>query len=407
MGKPVDIDQIIHRVTNGHALEKHMHEFNDPSLGPVLDVKNADDLKKHLRSILNDRETIGVVYNPNGSYMGFYHQKTNTILYFEPKNMDGGSIYRAKDFGKEFLERISRHNSGSNVGLFVIEFGGYNALAEKFTAMTGEVPAHRFWGRMQDKLNQLGRVPPHIFRGMKNFVPESRLVSAFNVAAEIAPLVFKRGIKFLPGVGTAAVFFMAEAEAAELRDHAQGAVAAGALPPEALADYEKVLLAHKLQLNLDFSLAGQEAQVQMGFEKFAEAWGLNDHPEWKDRLEPPSLAEAITGMEMVPLTGEELQALWDALPAQTDGDMPPEVQALAEYKSAGSRERFAEYYYDLKQQDELHHVKSYMAENPVAENVPGSAPEQAMLESEPAYSAIGSGSFYAQGHRAGAGAMSF
>ncbi|MCB1563531.1 MAG: hypothetical protein KDJ75_08165 [Alphaproteobacteria bacterium] len=356
-----NLDMVIRKVTNGHALTKHLHEFSDPALGPVLDIKDQAGLEKHLRNILNDPETVGMVRNVDGSYMSFYNRRTNTLFHFEPKNVDGGSIYRPKNPQKEFLEEFDKALKDPHSSKIIVEGGGYKALAEKFTGLTGKVPVHRYWGKMSDKLNQLGKIPPHIFRQTKDAVlqalpEESRLARTFNIAAEVSPLIFRRGLKFIPLAGTAVVFLMGEAEADEMRTEAAAAVEAGILPPEALEDYEKIVNAHRLQMNADFSLVGAEGKVQLGFEKFAAAWGLNAHPEWKERLEPVSLVETLTGVELIEVGAEELLALWDKLPMEVSEDMPPEMQALVQYKAGENQVGFAEYYADLKAHDGLYHV---------------------------------------------------
>lgn len=59
----------------------------------------------------------------------------------------------------------------------------------------------------------------------------------------------------------------------------------------ALEDYETVLKAHQLQVNLDVTMVGREADVQRLFDKFADVYGVEE--ETRKALRPPSLARDI------------------------------------------------------------------------------------------------------------------
>ncbi len=119
-------------------------------------------------------------------------------------------------------------------------------------------------------------------------------------------------------------------EAFVLGREAQAAVADGEISQEALAEYAAVLTAHTSQATFDPTLVGGEVPVQAWYDDFVERHGLS--PEMAERLEPSSLLEDIAGSPQVSAEQQLFVTIYDALPAELDESMSPEMQTLVQMK---------------------------------------------------------------------------
>ena len=271
MSKQTVIEQAVEQFLD-HAYQNHViGRRNGYNEFAEFGVENADQLRNLVHKTLNDPGTMGAITSKNGSHVLFYNERDNIFIALEPKS--GGSMFRPIKGIDHFLDEVDVHRSKMADNFLEVKSGGLPALQEAFSDKFGHAM-------------KLG--------------PLARLGQAFDIAVEIAPRALGRIFKFVPLAGTAATYMQGRAEAAELRDHAQAAVADGKLPSGALVDYEMVLNMHQLQVNADISIIGREPEVQEGFANFVKAYEpyFKAHPEMLEDLEPPSLAEDLFGQEL-------------------------------------------------------------------------------------------------------------
>ncbi len=270
MIEPSNLDKTIDKMV-GHAYEGHvLGQKNGVNEFAEFGVESAQDLKQFILKTMNDPETRGFIASKDGSSVYLYNNRDNVFIAIEPKK--GGTAFIPKNMEASFEKELIRAKIDLGDNFLEVKAGGISALQNAF----GEKFGHAM------------KMGPMALR------------RAFDVARDVTPRLAGRLLKIAVGIGTAATFMIGRAEAAELREKAHEAIAEGHLPPEALEDFEKILKAHQLQVNVDVSIIGNEVGVQEGFAKFVRTYEdhFKAHPEMLKNLEPPSLAEDLFGQEM-------------------------------------------------------------------------------------------------------------
>ena len=93
---------IAEQIAKGHALEKHVVSRGEfPGW-----IRTRDQLKQHVEHVLNDPKTLSGI-TPTGKNL-FYHQQTNTIVIYNPKAPDGGTVFQPIDKIDYFLRELKR-----------------------------------------------------------------------------------------------------------------------------------------------------------------------------------------------------------------------------------------------------------------------------------------------------------
>lgn len=248
-----------------HGFERHVSPGTANGVNEFAKhgITTPQAYKDFALKILNDPGTEGLAFNKDGSHLYFYNRRENIFIAIEPEK--GGTMFPPKSAEKYFKERVQKAlNIPELETVIKTEHGGFKALNEAFKAETGHLA----------KIKPLGEMLGAAFEG---------------AGGKLALRGLGRAAKFIPLAGTAVTFAIGRAEAADLREKAYEAVLKGTLPAEALEDYETVLKAHQLQVNLDFAGVYFEADVQRIYNKFSDVYGLD--LEMHKALTPPSLIQ--------------------------------------------------------------------------------------------------------------------
>lgn len=77
------------QIAKHHAFEKHRADFNNPELGPVLNIHEVEKLAEHIYGTLSDRDTkcFRIEEGNQGGAHFAYNERTNTYIFFTvPEN---------------------------------------------------------------------------------------------------------------------------------------------------------------------------------------------------------------------------------------------------------------------------------------------------------------------------------
>ena len=225
-------------------------------------------------------------------------------------------------------------NSETNT---VVRISGDEVVVQQFD---NPADANRIFGEQWDEATQkLGELPDLVdgghaalaenFHASRGFWPKlgSRIGDVVEIAGRTAKVLGPLGV-----IG-------ATAEAAELGFKAHLMDKYDMLPEGFVERYDALLLAHVGQATVDPSMLGGELGVQALFDELCEEYEIPAHI--KAEIEPGSLLETLFGDTDPNATSTDPNAsyndpffeIYDNLPAEINSDMPPEVQALIEFKT--------------------------------------------------------------------------
>lgn len=246
------------------------------------------------QEILENPATIGFWADDHGRVTHYIDNASNTVVTISPSGASVQSfetLQEAQEFFGTKMEEALRAR-GQFPDLIT---GGHNALAEAFQA------TRNFWPRVgatvADVATNIGRV-----------------------AKVIGPL----GV-----IG-------ATAEAAELGMTAHTLQQYGLLPENFVYAYDALLAAHVAQATADPSMVLGEGAIQLAFDELCDQFDIPHHI--REEIEPSSLLEMIFGdgnpsPDANAAYNDPFYEIYNALPTEITDDMPPEVQALVEFKA--------------------------------------------------------------------------
>lgn len=246
------------------------------------------------QTILENPATIGFWADDHGRVTHYIDNASNTVVTISPSGASVQSfetLQEAQEFFGTKMDEAFRAR-GQFPDLIT---GGHNALAEAFQS------TRNFWPRVgatvADVASNIGRV-----------------------AKVLGPL----GV-----IG-------ATAEAAELGMTAHTLQQYGLLPENFVYAYDALLAAHVAQATADPSLVLGEGAIQLAFDELCDQFDIPHHI--REEIEPSSLLEMIFGdgnpsPDPNAAYNDPFYEIYNALPTEITDDMPPEVQALVEFKA--------------------------------------------------------------------------
>ena len=177
-----EVDTLIDRISTGHSVKKHVQGQSTLGLdgrvsrdaksdligddkgtyGPRLEIKNPQDLKNHLRSTVNDPDTVG--YTKKDGTIILFNQKTNILLVLKAGEPDGGTAYRADDGVNNFIRCLNKDEKDGKLNGSAAEALRRGGLQGVVTPATPDHGRSTSSSTAMERLNQLG-VVTHIQDG--------------------------------------------------------------------------------------------------------------------------------------------------------------------------------------------------------------------------------------------------
>lgn len=106
-----NVDDLSRQIASEKNLIKHVveqREFQNPAYGPVLDVKNKEDLQTHVRETLVSEKT--ECFRSDEEFqkgtLFFYNRDTNTFIVVPGDDRKEPSVYRPKEHEEKFQQKF-------------------------------------------------------------------------------------------------------------------------------------------------------------------------------------------------------------------------------------------------------------------------------------------------------------